>query len=105
MVPNCVVLSVASSRCASRGGRPARPLRRRSDAARRPGRCSTRRSHADARAPRIALEELDGDEVVVRIQATPENAADGPKLAGEVLARRRRGRARDSRGERRRAPR
>jgi small conductance mechanosensitive channel len=36
--------------------------------------------------PRILLEELDGDDVVVRIQATPEKAADGPKLASEVLA-------------------
>ena len=36
--------------------------------------------------PRILLEELDGDEVVVRIQATPERAADGPTLAAEVLA-------------------
>src|SRR4051794_15847758 len=36
--------------------------------------------------PRILLEELDGDDVVVRIQATPERAADGPKLATEVLA-------------------
>src|SRR4051812_5246475 len=37
-------------------------------------------------APRILLEELDGDEVVVRIQATPVLAADGPRLAGQVLA-------------------
>jgi small conductance mechanosensitive channel len=36
--------------------------------------------------PRILLEELDGDDVVVRIQATPEKASDGPKLATEVLA-------------------
>jgi small conductance mechanosensitive channel len=36
-------------------------------------------------APRITLEELDGDEVVVRIQAVPERAADGPRLASEVL--------------------
>src|SRR3954454_17906411 len=36
--------------------------------------------------PRILLEELDGDDVVVRIQATPERAADGPRLATEVLA-------------------
>jgi hypothetical protein len=36
-------------------------------------------------SPRILLEEIDGDEVVVRIQATPERAADGPQLAGEVL--------------------
>jgi small-conductance mechanosensitive channel len=36
--------------------------------------------------PRITLEELDGDEVVERISATPEDPADGPRLAGEVLA-------------------
>jgi small conductance mechanosensitive channel len=35
--------------------------------------------------PRITLEELDGDEVVVRIAATPRNPADGPQLASEVL--------------------
>jgi len=35
--------------------------------------------------PRIALEELDGDEVVVRISATPERPSDGPGLASEVL--------------------
>ena len=35
--------------------------------------------------PRITLEELDGDEVVVRIAATPLNPADGPGLAAEVL--------------------
>jgi small conductance mechanosensitive channel len=35
--------------------------------------------------PRITLEELDGDEVVVRIGATPERPADGPRLATEVL--------------------
>jgi small-conductance mechanosensitive channel len=35
--------------------------------------------------PRVTLEEMDGDEVVVRIAATPEDPADGPKLAGEVL--------------------
>jgi small conductance mechanosensitive channel len=36
-------------------------------------------------APRIQLEEVDGDEVVVRILATPEIASDGPLLADEVL--------------------
>jgi small-conductance mechanosensitive channel len=36
--------------------------------------------------PRITLEELDGEEVVVRIAATPEHASDGPALASEVLA-------------------
>jgi small-conductance mechanosensitive channel len=35
--------------------------------------------------PQIVLEELDGDEVVVRISATPERASDGPRLASEVL--------------------
>jgi small-conductance mechanosensitive channel len=35
--------------------------------------------------PQITLEELDGDEVVVRISATPERSSDGPRLASEVL--------------------
>jgi small-conductance mechanosensitive channel len=35
--------------------------------------------------PRITLEELDGDEVVVRITATPAAASDGPQLATELL--------------------
>ena len=38
------------------------------------------------REPRISLEEIDGDEVVVRIQATPEDSREGPRLASEVLA-------------------
>jgi len=36
--------------------------------------------------PHIALEELDRDEVVVRIVATPMEPADGAKLAGEILS-------------------
>src|SRR6478672_10128729 len=36
-------------------------------------------------APQIVLEEIDGDEVVVRISATPERPSDGPRLASEVL--------------------
>ncbi len=36
--------------------------------------------------PEIALEELDGDEVVMRIAATPRNPQDGSHLASEVLA-------------------
>ncbi len=36
--------------------------------------------------PRIVLEELDGDEIVVRIEATPQQAAEGPKLANEILS-------------------
>jgi small conductance mechanosensitive channel len=37
-------------------------------------------------APRVTLEEVDGDEVVVRIGATPQDPADGPRLAAAVLA-------------------
>jgi small conductance mechanosensitive channel len=37
------------------------------------------------RAPHIALEEFDGDEVVVRVQATPMESRDGGRLAREVL--------------------
>jgi small conductance mechanosensitive channel len=36
-------------------------------------------------APQVTLEEVDGDEVVVRIAATPQDPADGPRLASEVL--------------------
>jgi small conductance mechanosensitive channel len=35
--------------------------------------------------PRITLEELDGEEVVVRIAATPRIAAEGRQLASELL--------------------
>lgn len=35
--------------------------------------------------PRITLEELDGDEVVVRIEATPARSAEGARLADEIL--------------------
>jgi small-conductance mechanosensitive channel len=34
----------------------------------------------------VLLEEVDGDELVVRIQATPELAGDGAKLADEIIA-------------------
>jgi small-conductance mechanosensitive channel len=36
--------------------------------------------------PRITLEELDGEEVVVRIAATPRAAAQGRQLASELLS-------------------
>ena len=36
--------------------------------------------------PDISLEELDRDEVVVQIAATPQDPADGAELAGEILA-------------------
>ena len=35
--------------------------------------------------PHIGLEEVDADEVVVRIAATPESGSDGPRLADEIL--------------------
>jgi small conductance mechanosensitive channel len=35
--------------------------------------------------PEVVLEEIDGDEVVVRIAATPERSSDGARLATEVL--------------------
>jgi small conductance mechanosensitive channel len=37
-------------------------------------------------SPRITLEELDGEEVVVRIAATPRVASEGRQLASELLA-------------------
>ena len=37
-------------------------------------------------APRITLEELDGEEVVVRIAATPRVAAQGRLLSSELLS-------------------
>jgi small-conductance mechanosensitive channel len=37
-------------------------------------------------APEIALEELDSDEVVIRVTATPAVDADGPRLADEILS-------------------
>jgi len=36
--------------------------------------------------PDISLEELDRDQVVIRIAATPTNPAQGAQLAGEILA-------------------
>jgi small conductance mechanosensitive channel len=36
--------------------------------------------------PHISLEEVDRDEVIVRIAATPLSESDGPQLADEVLA-------------------
>jgi small-conductance mechanosensitive channel len=36
--------------------------------------------------PHIELEEIDDDEVVMRVSATPASQADGPRLADEVLA-------------------
>jgi len=37
------------------------------------------------RPPHVALEEFDGSDVVVRVQATPNDPRDGARLAREVL--------------------
>jgi len=34
----------------------------------------------------VLLEEIDGEELVVRVQATPERASDGAALADELIA-------------------
>lgn len=36
--------------------------------------------------PRVLLEEIDGGQLVVRVQATPNKAADGARLADEIIA-------------------
>jgi hypothetical protein len=36
-------------------------------------------------AAKVLLEEVDGDDVVVRVQATPEHSVDGAKLADEII--------------------
>jgi small conductance mechanosensitive channel len=37
------------------------------------------------RAATVVLQELDGDDVVIRVQATPDRADDGARLADEVI--------------------
>jgi len=39
-----------------------------------------------SRPPSLLLEEVDGESVIVRVQATPEHHADGAKLADEIIA-------------------
>jgi small-conductance mechanosensitive channel len=43
-------------------------------------------SVATRKAPSVLLEEIDGDKVVVRVQATPERHSDGARLADEIIA-------------------
>jgi small conductance mechanosensitive channel len=43
-------------------------------------------SVATRKAPNVLLEEINGDSVVVRVQATPERSSDGARLADEVIA-------------------
>jgi small conductance mechanosensitive channel len=86
MVPNSVVLGAAVVPL-----REPRPL----DLLARFGR-GVKPSEVDARlqeaitvplraAPHVGLEQVEGDEVVMRIQATPERDRDGARLADEVL--------------------
>jgi len=87
MVPNSVVLNVAvlplrepeavNLRARLRAGMTPGDLQERLER-------SLRTPLRDA--PRITLEELDGDEVVVRIAATPAVAGEGRHLASELLS-------------------
>lgn len=92
MVPNSVILQLAVVPLRE----PERvEMRARFDASATPS--DVERQLADAisvptrRAPDITLEELDGDDLVMKISATPLNHQDGAQLAAEVLevARRR----------------
>jgi small-conductance mechanosensitive channel len=86
MVPNNVVLSAAVLPLRepapvdvrvrlSRGIRPSQVQAILDDRIRTPTR----------RAAEVVLEEVDGDEVVVRVQATPDRPDDGAHLADEVI--------------------
>jgi small conductance mechanosensitive channel len=87
MVPNSVVLSLAVMPLRE----PAKvDLRARLHASVRPSelqRLLDDRVRTPTRShPHIALEEVDGDEVVMRLTATPMRASEGPDLADEILA-------------------
>ena len=87
MVPNSVILQLAIQpiRDAERVS-----LRARFDARVAPAEVQSMLEHAvtvpTRYPPDITLEELDRDEVVVRIEATPQSPADGAQLAAEGLA-------------------
>lgn len=86
MVPNSSVLNVAVTPLREPEGVD---LRARLPSDVTPGRIEALlREHVETplRArPDITLEELDGDELVLRIAATPRNPQDGAHLASEVL--------------------
>jgi hypothetical protein len=86
MVPNSSVLNVAVT--------PLREpesvdLRARLPVAVTPGRVEALlREHVETPLrgrPDVSLQEVDGDELVLRIAATPRNPQDGAHLASEVL--------------------
>ena len=89
MVPNTVVLRAAvvplREPAARRPPRAAAARRARRATS---SRCSRTPSHTPVRGePRIALEEIDADEVVVRDRPRRRSSdRDGPKLADEMLA-------------------
>jgi small conductance mechanosensitive channel len=86
MVPNAVVLSVAVVPLREPAAVSLRArLRPGSTPAEVEEQLRTAISTPMRGAPSITLEEVDGDEVVVRIAATPNNPGDGPRLATEVL--------------------
>jgi small-conductance mechanosensitive channel len=86
MVPNSVVLNVAVIPLREPEGVD---MRARLPSEITPGRIEQLlREHVETPLrgrPEISLEELDGDEVVMRIAATPNNPQDGSHLASEVL--------------------
>jgi small conductance mechanosensitive channel len=86
MVPNAVVLSVAVVPLREPAAVSLRArLRPGSTPAEIEEQLRTAISTPLRGAPSVTLEEVDGDEVVVRIAATPSNPDAGPRLATEVL--------------------
>jgi small-conductance mechanosensitive channel len=86
MVPNAVVLSVAVVPLREPAAVSLRArLRPGSTPAEIEEQLRTAISTPIRGAPSVTLEEVDGDEVVVRIAATPSNPEAGPRLATEVL--------------------
>jgi hypothetical protein len=72
-----------SSRCASPPRSTSAPACGPTSSPRGPGAAPARRPHPVRAEPHISLEEIDSEEVVVRIAATPESEEDGPRLADE----------------------
>jgi small conductance mechanosensitive channel len=87
MVPNSVVLGMAVSPLREPN---AVDLRARLRADMRPSDLQTLLEQhvtvATRAEPDIELEEVDGEDVIVRIAATPVRASEGTKLADEILA-------------------
>ena len=105
MVPNSVVLNLAIMPLREPDSRrPARPPAGRGWATPPTSRASSRRSSRSppARIRTSCSEEVDGDEVVVRITATPQVSRTGPAARGRDPGRdrRRRGRRGDGNGRR-----